>query len=483
MKILFAASEAAPYIKTGGLGDVALALPKALAAAGHEVKIVLPLYGAIKRNEPLFSRLSFVSDYQTKLAWRSQYSGLFREGEGHNPEYLFIDNEYYFNRNASTRIYGDGDDGERFAFFSRALLEGLSVLGFTPDIIHCNDWQTALVPTFLRQFYPQYHGIKTVFTIHNIEYQGKMPQAFAWDVAGVDRYFTERLTYDGCINLMKGAIVEADAITTVSETYASEILGAFFGQGLHGILGENRAKLCGIVNGIDTDVFNPETDPALAVNYKGTVAGLAARQENKRFLQERLGLALDENVPIVSMVGRLVSHKGLDLVEHILHEIMALGVQFVVLGTGDRRYEERLSEIASRYPGRMSVNILFDGALASQIYAGSDLFLMPSLTEPCGLSQMVAMRYGAVPIVRETGGLHDTVPAYHPIEKTGRGFTFVDYNAHEMLGAIRRAVTMYREQKMDFDALQRRNMKEAFGWELSVKRYEALYRRLCGREE
>ena len=327
MKIVFAASEGAPYIKTGGLGDVAQALPKALAELGHEVKVILPLYGKIKSNEKLMSKLSFVTSFDTSLSWRNQYTGIYREGEGNNPEYIFVDNEYYFCRNNGNAIHGDMDDGERFAYFSKALINALSVVGFTPDAIHCNDWQTALVPIFLRKFYPQYNKVRTVFTIHNIEYQGKMPSEFASDVLGVDEGTANAITYGDCINLMKGAIVFSDAITTVSETYATEILSEYYAHGLHYVLRENRHKLVGIVNGIDMTVFDPESDKSLYSSYNGTVEGVKAKAENKLFLQETLGLRPEKDVPVVAMITRLVSHKGMDLVACVINEIMALGVQ------------------------------------------------------------------------------------------------------------------------------------------------------------
>ncbi len=475
MKILFAASEAAPYIKTGGLGDVAQALPKALAALGHEVKVILPLYGKIKNNEKLFSRLTYITDFGTPLSWRSQYTGIFREGEGNNPEYVFVDNEYYFNRGDGP-IYGHYDDGERFAFFSRAVIEVMGRLGFTPDVLHCNDWQTALVPVFLRKFYTQYKKVRTVFTIHNIEYQGKMPLEYATDVMGVDEGTAASVTYDGCINLMKGAIVTSDAVTTVSETYAGEILTEYYSHGLSPILWANKDKLFGIVNGIDMDVFDPATDKTLYANYSATVEGVKDKAKDKLFLQESLGLRPDKDAPIVAMITRLVSHKGMDLVACVINEIMALGVQVVILGTGDQAYESIMRMTAEKYPGRMAAEIRFDPKLANAVYAGADIFLMPSKSEPCGLSQMVAMRYGTIPIVRETGGLKDTVPAYNPTDESGRGFTFVDYNAHEMLRAVERCVEFYRTDRKGFEKLKRKNMKTDFSWNVSVKKYLKVYR-------
>lgn len=475
MKILFTASEAAPYIKTGGLGDVGQALPKALASLGHEVKIVIPLYGKIKENEKVMNELAFHGSVNTQLSWRNQYTGIFREGEGKNPEYIFIDNEYYFCRGGAS-AYGHGDDGERFAYFSRAVIEAMITIGFAPDVIHCNDWQTALTPVFLRKFYPQFNKVRTVFTIHNIEYQGKMPLGFASDVAGVDPETAAALTYGDCINLMKGAIVFSDAVTTVSETYAGEILTEYYSHGLSPILWENKDKLFGIVNGIDMGVFDPMTDKSLYANYGATVEAVKDKAKNKLFLQETLGLRPEKDTPIIAMITRLVSHKGMDLVACVINEIMALGVQVVILGTGEYAYENIMKMTAEKYPGRMAAEIRFDPKLANAIYAGADIFLMPSQSEPCGLSQMVAMRYGTIPIVRETGGLRDTVPAYDPTDGSGRGFTFVDYNAHEMLRAVERCVDFYHGDKKGFDRLVRKDMKTDFSWGASVKKYLKVYR-------
>lgn len=477
MKIVFAASEGAPYIKTGGLGDVAQALPKALAASGHEVKVILPLYGKIKSNNDIMAQINYVKYVYTPLSWRNVYTGIFRTGEDTNPEYIFIDNEAYFCRNNTNSIYGDFDDGERFAFFSKAIIETMIALNIKPDAIHCNDWQTALVPVFLRKFYPLFNKTRTVFTIHNIEYQGKMPPFYAGDVLGVDEGTANLLTYDGCINLMKGAICVSDAVTTVSETYSYEILSEYYSHGLHHILRENQHKLSGIINGIDMTVFNPETDKSLYANYKATDEGLKAKAQDKLFLQETLGLRPEKDVPLVAMITRLVSHKGMDLVSCVVNEIMNLGVQLIVLGTGEHAYEEIMKRTAERYPGRMVAEIRFDPKLANQVYAGADIFLMPSKSEPCGLSQMVAMRYGTVPIVRETGGLRDTVPAYNPEDESGRGFTFVDYNAHEMLRAVERCVQLYRDDRKAFNRLLKKDMKTDFSWKASVKKYISVYKK------
>jgi starch synthase len=319
--------------------------------------------------------------------------------------------------------------------------------------------------------------VRTVFTIHNIEYQGKMPLDYASDVLGVDSSTANALTYDGCINLMKGAIVFSDAVTTVSETYSTEILGEYYSHGLHYVLRDNRDKLTGIVNGIDPEVFDPSTDKCLYAPYGATVAEFKDKAKNKLFLQETLGLLPDPNLPIIAMVTRLVSHKGMDLVACVINEIMALGVQLVILGTGDSAYENILKHTAERYPGKMAALITFDPVLANRIYAGADIFLMPSKSEPCGLSQMVAMRYGTIPVVRETGGLKDTVSAYDPTDKSGRGFTFVDYNAHEMLRAIERCTQLYRDDKKSFEQLARRDMKTDFSWKVSVKKYLKVYKK------
>lgn len=475
MKVIFAASEAAPYIKTGGLGDVGQALPKALASEGHNVKVILPLYKAVKDKKALFDGLTFVKAINTPLSWRNQYTGIYRTGEETNPEYIFVDNEYYFLREGA--IYGHYDDGERFAYFSRAIIEVVKALELTPDVIHCNDWQTALIPVFLRRFYPEFNKVRTVFTIHNIEYQGKMPLDYASDVLGVDAECANALTYNGCINLMKGAIVYSDAVTTVSETYSTEILSEYYSHGLHYVLRDNRDKLTGIVNGIDTEVFDPRTDKSLYAPYGATVNEFKDKAKNKLFLQETLGLIPDPNAPIVAMITRLVSHKGMDLVACVINEIMALGVQLVILGTGDSSYEEIIKHTANKYPGKMAALVTFDPALANRIYAGADIFLMPSKSEPCGLSQMIAMRYGTIPVIRETGGLKDTVEAYNPDQKTGRGFTFVDYNAHEMLRAVERSVQLYRGDKKAFEQLARRDMKTDFSWKVSVKKYLKVYKK------
>lgn len=473
MKIAFATSEVAPFIKTGGLADVAASLPDALASAGHEIIVFCPLYGKIKSGE-YFKKFKFIKDFYTPLSWRNQYTGLFVYRESFDkPTICFIDNEYYFNRTTSSYIYGDYDDGEKFAFFSRAIIEAFSRLNFIPDVVHCNDWHTALVPVFLREFYPEYNNVKTLFTIHNIEYQGFMPMEFAGDVAGLSPEATRDCELNGCINLMKGAIVRSDRVSTVSETYADEILYMFYSNGLCDILSQNRFKLCGIVNGIDTKLYDPAIDKHIYSNYNAE--DMSAKIVNKTSLQKDLGLNVDDNIPLIGMVTRLAAHKGIDLVEQVLDGIVKLGAQVVVLGTGEPRFEEMFRQAQYRHPGMIAASITFSSDLASKIYAASDIFLMPSKSEPCGLSQMVAMRYGAVPVVRETGGLIDTVPAYNIRKKTGRGFTFYDYTAHELFEAVKRCISLYYNHREYFTDLQKNDMNCDFSWNNSMNKYLDLY--------
>ena len=475
MNIVFCASEAAPFIKTGGLGDVAYALPAALAAAGNRVTVVLPLYGRIKRSE-YFGRMKFIRWFMTELSWRRQYTGIYTLTAAKGLTFVFIDNEYYFDRPGG--IYGEYDDGERFAFFSKAAIDAVASLGLSPDVIHCNDWQTAALPVFLREFYPGFDGTRTLFTIHNIEYQGIMPQSFAGDVMGLSDAAARDLEFSGCTNLMKGAIVRSDAVSTVSRTYAEEILDPFFSHGLDPVLRENSKKLRGIVNGIDTRLYDPATDPSIAANFSaGDQSGKAVC---KRELQRELGLEVDENIPLCGIVSRLASHKGFDLVARVLYELADGGVQFAILGTGEERFENFFRRAAADRPGMISANIAFSNALASKIYAGSDIFLMPSLSEPCGLSQLVAMRYGAVPVVRRTGGLKDTVPPYDPSTGEGRGFTFETCNAHDMKDAVLRAAGLFRSDRDAFLRLRSRDMSLDLSWGASVKEYSELYKSITG---
>ena len=473
MKILLAASEAAPFIKTGGLGDVAAALPKALAESPNtEVYVFLPYYKAVKDN-PEFE-MEYLTNFTVPLSWRNVYCGLFRAvSKRKKLQYYFIDNEYYFYRDG---CYGHYDDGERFAFFSKAILEALQHLDWYPDVIHTNDWQTALVPVFLRAFYmgaEKYQPIKTLFTIHNMEYQGRFPDDFVDAVLGLPSDWKGTMQFDYGTNLMKAAIHTADRVSTVSRTYANEIQDPYFAHGLHNVLRQHAYKLSGVVNGIDTEVFNPATDPLLYTNFDA--ATLEKKAENKKFLQERLGLAVRDDVPMVIMITRLVGHKGVDLVQAVMDDLMSDDLQLVIIGTGERHYEDMFRAYAANFPAKMSANIVFDNTLAHQAYAGADLVLMPSKQEPCGLTQLIGMRYGTIPIVRETGGLFDTVPAYEIETGEGNGFTFKTYNAHDMLGAVRRGAELFRD-KEHWTALQKSVMAYDSSWKRSVQDYWSIYR-------
>lgn len=442
MNILFAASEAAPYVKTGGLGDVMQALPRELAdGKGQQVAVVLPLYRRIKTNPQW--QLEFVTSFGMYLSWRELHVGVFRAQYNH-VTYYFIDNDYYFGGRDS--VYGDYDDGERFAYFSKAVLEMLRRIGYFPDILHCNDWQTALIPVLLKASFSddgRYHGMKTVFSIHNIEYQGKVAFGFLQEVLGLPQYWHNVLAMGECLDFMKGAIEVADRVCTVSRTYSYEIRYPYFSHGLDSVLQQHAHKLSGIVNGIDFTVFDPASDPVLFEHF--SAGETDKKYRNKTFLQEKLGLPARQDVPVIAMISRLVEHKGLDLVCCICDEWMKRDVQLVAVGTGERQYEDMLRYLAYTYPDKVSANLLFDPALANQVYAGADFFLMPSKSEPCGLSQLIAMRYGAIPIVRETGGLVDTVPPLNTETLEGRGFTFKAYNAHDMLDAIDRALSFYHQ--------------------------------------
>lgn len=473
MKILFAASEAAPFLKTGGLGDVAAALPKALSADEHaQIAVFLPYYKAIKDN-PRWD-IEFLCHFHVPLSWRSIYCGVFwAKDTAHNLQFYFIDNEYYFYRDSA---YGYYDDGERFAFFSKAVLESLQYINWYPDVIHANDWQTAMIPVFLRAFYmalEAYQPIRTLFTIHNMEYQGKAPETFVDDVLGLPADWRGTTQFDGCTNMMKAAILVSDRVSTVSRTYAQEIQDPYYAHGLDAVLRHHNYKLSGVVNGIDTDSFDPVTDPLIPVNF--STAQLNKKKVNKRALQEKLGLDIRDDVPVVIMITRLVPHKGVDLVQAVMEDLMQEDIQFVVIGTGEGRYEEMFRSYAARFPEKMSASLLFDNKLAHETYAAGDLVLMPSRQEPCGLTQLIAMRYGTIPIVRETGGLCDTVPAYNPETMEGRGFTFKSYNAHDMLDAVRRGIALFHDSRR-WKALQKQDMKFDSSWNQSVQEYWQIYR-------
>ena len=468
MKVLYATSEAIPFIASGGLGDVAGSLPHALRKRLIGCRVVLPMYDTIKQE--LKDTMKFITHISVPVAWRRQYCGIF-EAKHNGVIYYLIDNQYYFKRDT---IYGHYDDAERFAFFSRAVLEIIPYIDFKPDIIHCNDWQTALTPVYYSAMYansPGYENIKTIFTIHNIQYQGVYGKELLEDVLGIPADKASLLEYDGCINFMKGAIECADKVTTVSPSYADEILDPWYSHGLDSILNERRYKLSGILNGIDTVGYDPATDKCIKANFSAD--DVSGKKIDKKALQKEMGLPVKPGVPVIGMVTRLVSHKGLDLVKGILDELLATSeMQLVVLGSGDYEYESYFRWIAEKYPDKVGLRIGFVPELARKIYAGADMFLMPSKSEPCGLSQMVALRYGTVPIVRETGGLRDSITDCG--DGKGNGFTFKSYNAHDMLDAIRRALTLYYNG--DWNELVLRALNCDFSWGRSANAYIRLYK-------
>lgn len=479
IKVWFASSEVAPFIKTGGLADVAGSLPKALKGLGVDIRVVLPKYSQI--DQKFVSKMEFVGNCQIDLSWRKQYCGVFKY-EFDGVTYYFIDNEYYFFREG---LYGLYDDGERFSFFCKAILEVLPLIGFKPDIIHLNDWQTGMVSLLLDAHYRNresgyFKRIHTLFTIHNLKYQGVFPKSVLGDLLDLDwRYFhIDGVEFYDSINFLKSGLSYSSELSTVSRTYAEEIKYDFFGENLQDIIRRRSSDMHGIVNGIDFETNDPETDDRLYVNF--SKADLSGKYENKRRLQQDLGLDVTPDVPIVSFISRLVDQKGLDLIEHMLPELVEMGLQFVVLGTGEKRYEDFFLYAQSQYPGKVSANIRYDGILAQRIYAASDMYLMPSLYEPCGLSQIFSMRYGTVPVVRETGGLKDTVVPYNVFTKEGTGFTFANYNAHEMKDAVARALEIYRNRE-EWEKLIIRCMSQDFSWENSAKEYKNLYRNMLTR--
>ena len=476
MNILYVTSEAAPFCKTGGLADVAGSLPQALAGEGDAVSVILPLYQIV--SDKWGEKLHFEKWIYVRLAWRSVYCGLFSlERDG--VKWYFVDNEYYFKR---PDIYGHFDDGERFGFFSRAVTELLRELPEKPDVIHCNDWQSALVPIYIHDEAVRdefYKSFRTVITIHNIEYQGRYGRNLLGELFGLDDgwYTGGTLAYDNGINLLKGAIINADAVTAVSPTYAEELKYAYFAHGLENVISMCSGKLHGVLNGIDVKSYDPQHDDSILEHY--SAADLSGKAEDKEQLQQTMGLQVRPDTPIVAMVTRLVSHKGLDLVCETLDYIMERDVQFVVLGKGDAKYEAFFNYACQRYPGRIAVYLGYSDTLARQIYAGADLFLMPSKSEPCGLSQMIAMRYGTLPIVRETGGLKDTVQAYEAWDGSGNGFSFANYNASDMCHVVCEAIDLYHDNPAAFKRLQERGMNEDFSWKRSAKEYHDIYESIC----
>jgi starch synthase len=473
MNILYAASEALPYVASGGLAVVAGSLPPALCKAGQDARVVLPLYKDIKPE--LRNNLKYITNFLVPVAWRQQYCGVY-EGKVGPTTYYFIDNEYYFGRDG---LYGFYDDCERFCFFSRAIPEMLKHIDWKAQVISCNDWQTALVPVYYDFFYkqnPDMRDIKTLFTIHNIQYQGKYGTEVLNEVMGIPPYMASTLEYDGCVNMMKGAFETADKITTVSPSYAWEILDPWFSHGLDRALKNKQYKLTGFLNGIDVDLYNPETDPQIPANF--SVNDLSGKKKCKDALMSELGLN-DNEAPVMGIVTRFVNHKGIDLIRSVFEDMVHIGYKFAILGSGDKMYEDFFREMAARYPGTVSTTVGFIPALSRRIYAACDMFLMPSQSEPCGLAQMISLRYGTIPIVRETGGLRDSITDATGGAEGGNGFTFKTYNAHDMLDAANRALTLYHD-KENWQNLQKYGMQCDNSWAKSAELYQGLYRELVG---
>ncbi|MBO4653785.1 MAG: glycogen synthase GlgA [Lachnospiraceae bacterium] len=474
-KILFAASECVPFIKTGGLADVVGSLPKYINKDEFDVRVILPKYMAIQQKYK--DQMQFITNFTVNLSWRSQYVGLFQlvyEGV----TFYFVDNEFYFSGN---HPYGYiHEDIEKFAFFSKAVLSVLPTLDFRPDIIHCHDWQTGLIPVMLHDAFQDnefYRGIKTVMTIHNLKFQGIWDKKAVMDITGLSEYYfaPDKLEAYGDANYLKGGLVYADRITTVSNSYANEIKTQFYGEGLDGLLNARSNVLTGIVNGIDYNEYDPATDKMIYNNYDA-ITFRKEKSKNKRGLQQELGLDINEKIFMLGVVSRLTDQKGFDLIDYVIEEICAEDTQFVVLGTGDPKYENLFRHYEWKYKNRVSASIYYNNERSHRIYAACDAFLMPSLFEPCGLSQLMSLRYGTVPIVRETGGLRDTVEPYNQYENSGTGFGFCNYNAHEMLGTIRYAKSVYYDHRREWNKIVDRGMAKDFSWTNSAKQYEELYR-------
>ena len=475
MKVLYVAAEAVPFAKTGGLADVAGSLPKALKEDGVDVRVIMPKFGKIP--EEYRDKMEHVYDGELNVAWRSKYVGLDKY-ELDGVTYYFVDNEEYFNREG---FYGYDDDAERFSFFCRAVLNLLPAMDLWPDVINTNDWHAGLVNVFLKLEHmgdERYEKIKTVYTIHNLKYQGVFPKNVMADVLGLDwKYFNNGdLEFYDAVNFMKGGIIYADHVTTVSKTYANEIQYPYFGEHLDGLLRARQDDLTGIVNGIDYDAYNPSTDKMIFKNYDDTT--LDRKRDNKTELQNKLGLPVDRNVPLVAIVSRLVEPKGMDLIVRMMDEILQHEhIQLVVLGTGEKRYEDWFKGLAWRFPKEVSTNIYFSNELAHRIYASADIFLMPSNYEPCGIGQLIALRYGTIPVVRLTGGLRDTVTQYDKYTGKGNGFVFENYNAHEMMYSLKRALSAYENYEI-WHRIQENAVHSDFSWKNSAKEYEALYEEL-----
>ncbi len=479
-KILFAASEGVPFIKTGGLADVVGSLPKCIDKQYFDVRVIIPRYVCMKQEWK--DKMQYVKHFYMDFDWKNVYVGLL-EAEVEGVHYYFIDNEYYFN---GSKVYSDDQkwEIERYAFFSKAVLSALPVLGFRPDVIHCHDWQTGLIPVYLKERFQEgdfYRGIKSVITIHNLKFQGKWDTKTVRGITGLPEfYFTpDKLEAYKDANLLKGGIVYADAVTTVSSTYAEEIKTPFYGEGLDGLLRARQRDLRGIVNGIDYAEFNPETDPYIVKQYNA-VNFRKEKVKNKRALQQELGLCQDDRKMMIGVVSRLTDQKGFDLIAYVMDELCRDDIQLVVLGTGEERYENMFRHFDWKYGDKVSANIYYSDGLSHKIYAACDAFLMPSLFEPCGLSQLMALRYGTIPIVRETGGLKDTVQAYNEYEGTGTGFSFTNYNAHEMLNSIRYAEQVYYDRKREWNKMVDRAMAADFSWHVSARKYQEMYDWLIG---
>ena len=475
-KILMCSSEVAPFAKTGGLGDVVGALPKALAKMGHDVRVILPKYGCVPQK--YLDSMEFQFYLYIPLGWRRKYCGVFKLIKD-GVTYYFIDNEYYFS---DPYLY-KWNDLERFAFFDKACLEILRALDFKPDVLHCHDWQTGMIPVLLNAYFvrdPFYQGIKTVFTIHNLRYQGIYSMDIVADFFSLDKsFFTDdKLEFHGCANLLKGGIVYSDYVTTVSPTYAEEIKTHIGGERLDGLLDARSNSLFGIINGIDTEEYNSKTDPMIYENFD--LRNLVSKKkQNKVRLQEQLGLPVDPEKAVIGIVSRLVDQKGFDLIQDAMGELMSMDIQLVILGTGEEKYENLFRQNAWYHPEKLSANITFSNDLAHKIYAGCDILLMPSMFEPCGLSQMIAMAYGTIPLVRETGGLKDSVMPYNEFTNEGNGFSFYPYNSHDMVHTLKMALNHFANKEV-WVPLMKRAMKTDFSWDASAKKYDEMYQTLLG---
>ncbi len=468
MKVLYVTSEAAPFAKSGGLGDVAGSLPKALKKEGTEIRVILPLYKDMPQK--FQDQLEFLGGYEVNLNWRKQNCQIFQLVH-EEVTYYFLGNDYYFKRDG---LYGYFDEAERYLFFSKAVLEFVPKFGFWPDVLHVNDWQSAAIPFLLNKHYRKhYQYMKTVLTIHNIKYQGIYGRETLMDLLGLKpTELTSDIEFKGDTNLMKAGIYNADHVTTVSPTYARELTHEYYGEGLHGVVKDNQYKMTGILNGIDYDSNHPQKDPHVWVPY---TRSLKKKRENKKIFMEELGFQYDDSKPLVGIVSRLDELKGIDLITHVIYEMMQMGIYLVLLGTGESRYESIFREIEHRYPEHASVNITFDSGMASKIYAASDMILMPSRVEPCGLTQIIALKYGAIPLVRKTGGLNDTIQKFDVTTAQGNGFMFNAYNAHEMLSEFKRAVCIYEKNQDLWENLAKNAFQSNYDWTQSAKAYQSIY--------